>query len=160
MIEMASFLAATQCLNAAIDFAQKFREMSSDRDADELVSSLLSQIVDAKLHAVAAQSELDKMANRVRELDKELRAIKDFRRDLENYDLQMLGETAFAYVYRPSEESESVVHWICSACCLKDRKSMLQFRGRGNVPRVNLGLDRWVCPECSAEILVPGGTTP
>ena len=156
---MASILAATQSLNAAMEFAKKFREMNSNHAADELVSNLLSEIVDAKMHAIEAHTELDKMANRVRGLDTELREIKDFRSELKSYSLQKIGETAFVYVSPDSEGGGETRHWLCAACCQSDRKSILQFRRMG-VGRLESHKAVWACPACSTEILIPRNLGP
>ena len=160
MIEITAIQSAIASVNAALEFVNRLREISADRATTDLVSKMLSEILDAKQHTIVAQSEHHRMADRVRELEGELREIKDFRKELEGYELQRFGNTAFAYVPRSSEEGGEMRHWLCAACCQNDRKSVLQWRRRGLVPHSDLGKNIWGCPACNAEIVVPGGCEP
>ena len=159
MVEITSILAATQSLNAAIEVVRRFRDMGSDRAATELYGEMMSEILAAKEHAMSARVEHEEMANRLRERDQELREIKDFRRELESYELRNIGTSGFVFAPRPSEKGGEPPHWLCVACCHNDRKSILQFRRRG-ISRMERGTDVWACSACDAEILVPNHEVP
>ena len=116
------------------------------------VDEVNTKVLEAQQFAMSAYSHQLSLSKRVGDLEKELVDLKDFRREKQNYELQALGNTAFAYVYKPPMGSTKPIHWLCSTCCDQDRKSVLQVRSFGTLRET--GLVIWFCQNCNGEIKV------
>ena len=125
--------------------------------ASKKIGEMNAKILEAQQFALATQSDQFSLSKRVGDLEKELVDLKDFRREKQNYELQALGNTAFAYVYKPPVDSTEPIHWLCSTCCDQDRKSILQYYGM-DFPRERKSI--WKCHLCNSEIRVPIGQHP
>ena len=122
------------------------------------IGEMNAKVLEAQQFALAAQSDQFSLSKRVGDLEKELLDLKDFRREKQNYALKALGKTAFAYVYKKPIDSTEPIHWLCSTCCNKDHKSILQLRTYGDI--LEKGYDIWTCHSCKAEIKISNHIKP
>ncbi len=158
MVDASSIEMFLESLNAARNISRELLKLVRSGPARDKASEMDAEIIAANGFALTAQTHQFSLLKKVSELEEELSRLKDFRREKENYELKNIGDTAFVYAYKPTMESTKPIHWLCSACCDQDRKSILQsgarYTGRGGWS------DIWKCPTCKAEFRVPTDTRP
>ena len=151
MVDASSIELFLESLKSASTILRELLGLVRGGAASNKIGEANAKILEAQRFALATQSDQFSLSKRVGDLEKELVDLKDFRREKQNYELQSIGDTAFAYVYKPPVESAKPPHWLCSTCCDQDRKSTLQFQGRD---LINFGMNIWKCHLCNSEIRV------
>ena len=157
MVDASSIEMFLESLTSASKISRELLGLVRSGAASNKIGEVNAKILVAQQFALATQSDQFSLSKRVGDLEKELVDLKDFRREKQNYQLQALGNTAFAYVYKPPVDSTTPIHWLCSTCCDKDRKSILQYHGE-DFPRERKSV--WKCHLCNSEIRVPSGQGP
>ena len=157
MVDASSIELFLESLKSASTISRELIGLVRGRAASDKIGEMNAKILEAQQFALATQSDQFSLSKRVGDLEKELVDLKDFRREKKNYELQALGKTAFAYVYKPPVDSTTPIHWLCSTCCDQDRKSILQYYG-GDFPRERKSI--WKCHSCNSEIRVSIGQHP
>ena len=125
------------------------------------LSDLTSAVLDAQDHAMEARQAQYDLMRRNDELERELRAYRDWRDEKETYEIVNVGERG-AYVYaRKSDAMPSVTpHWLCQPCFDDSRKSVLQYL---NLMAHQAGHERvalWGCPVCAARVRALASVSP
>jgi rubrerythrin len=119
------------------------------RDAEALRSNtakLLAETVKANSFAIAAQAAESALADRVRELEAQVREFEDWKAEKERYELVPLHDGALAYAIKPSMQGVEPAHYICPSCYQKRVKSILQG------VTYHLGGHQLKCPVCKLEV--------
>lgn len=158
---MVSFESVESYLESVKSIGNIVRDLVSlvrSGEARVKIDEVNTKILEVQQFAMSAYSHQLSLSKRISDLEKELMDLKDFRREKQNYELQALGKTAFAYVYKPPVDSAEPAHWLCSTCCNQDHKSILQLRTFGNL--LETGYDIWTCHSCDAEIKVANNIKP
>ena len=158
MVDASSIELFLESLKSASTISRELLGLVRGRAASDKIVEMNAKILEAQQFALATQSDQFSLAKRVSDCEKELVELKDFRSEKQNYELQALGETAFAYVYKPPMGSTKPIHWLCSTCCDQDRKSVLQVRSFGTL--LETGLVIWFCQNCDGEIKVSNHIRP
>ena len=151
MVDVSSIELILESLKSASTISRQLLGLVKGGAASNKIGEVNAKILEAQQFALATQSDQFSLSKRVGDLEKELVDLKDFRREKQNYELQAIGKTAFAYVYKPPVDSTKPIHWLCSTCCDKDQKSTLQFQGRD---LKNIGMNIWTCHLCNSDIRV------
>ena len=151
MVDASSIELFLESLKSASTISRELLGLVRSGAASDKIGKMNAIILEAQQFALAAQSDQFSLSKRVGDLEKELVDLKDFRREKQNYELQALGDTAFAYVYKPPVDSPEPIHWLCSTCCNQDRKSILQFGGR---TAQNTRMSFWDCHSCKSQIRI------
>ena len=102
---------------------------------------------------LAAREQQSALAERVRELEKEVAEAKAWESEKQCYELQAVDRGAFAYVLKPEMQGSEPRHWLCANCYNKGHKAFLQFREQLRTPsggRSNQS--RWICGSCKSEV--------
>ena len=162
MVDPATIAAITASLGSVSQISRELMALvggKGNQAASEKILEFTQKIIEAHGFVAAMQTEYSALTNRLREREQELKDIKDFRRDKENYVFQSVGNMAVVYAYRLPEGSTEPPHWLCAACCNRNKKSILQWFDRKNI-RTRGYLDVWKCNDCQAEVTVQAGLWP
>ena len=151
MVDASSIELFLESLKSASTISRELLGLVRGGAASAKTGEMNAKILEAQQFALATQSDQFSLSKRVGDLEKELVDLKEFRREKQNYEFQSIGDTAFAYVYKPTVESAKPPHWLCSTCCDQDQKSILQFRG---TDIIDTQWDIWKCHLCESEIRV------
>ena len=144
-------------IKAATSLSKELLTLKLGGDVQAKVSEMNTKLISAQQHATTAYSSQMELSKLVHDLEEEVVRLKDWNVKKQDYELQALGKTAFAYVYKPPVDSTEPMHWLCSRCCDQDRKSVLQFRG---TDVIDSQWDIWKCHLCESEIRVLFGSHP
>jgi len=92
---------------------------------------------------LASQEKQAALAERVRELEKQIAEIEDWKSQIQRYALMQFQTGALAYALQPGMENGEPLHYLCTACVDKKKKTTLQPIGR-----------HLYCPECKIKIAI------
>jgi DNA-directed RNA polymerase subunit RPC12/RpoP len=79
----------------------------------------------------------------VRELEKQIDEIEDWKSQIQRYSLFQFPTGALAYALKPGMGNGEPMHYLCTACVDKKKKTTLQPKGCG-----------LRCPECNTTIVM------
>jgi len=127
-------------LKTAGDIAKSFLQLKSLADVQGKVIELQSAILSAQSSALAAQSEQSTMIQKIRDLEEEVRQLK------QRYKLVPLWTGAVVYAVKESHNDGEPPHWICTKCYEDGIKSILQTR----IDKA--GFWFYACPSCKSEL--------
>ena len=121
------------------------------RNFNELVTAVYE--VNAKLLtvqsvAMEAQEKQATLAERIRELEKEMMELKDWDTEKKRYQLTQIALGIFAYALKPGMEQNEPPHYLCTNCFTQKEKSILQAEAAG--PQVFA----YRCPRCQSKLPV------
>jgi len=102
------------------------------------VQEKLSQALVSNLESAEQQAAL---SERVRELEKQIAEIEDWKSQIQRYALFQFSTGALAYALKDSQQNGEPMHYLCTACVDKKKKTTLQPQGRF-----------LHCPECKTAI--------
>lgn len=131
-------------LKAAFDIAKGLKDIDDTTRRNAAIIELQEKL----LIAQSAQADL---AERVRDLEEEMRGFETWKTEKERYKLEKFG-SGFAYVLKPEMQGTEPPHQICANCYANEKKSFLAIVPT-NVARQSLGMGTvYRCNECRAEI--------
>lgn len=156
MPDMALISGSVAALKHAFDLTKALVNARDAASFNEKVIELQGVILTAQSNAMAAQSDQFALLDRVRDLEKEMTDMKAWDAEKEQYQLQAIWETAFAYVPKLGAGGPEPVHWLCCTCYENRKKSILGVRAQTADRRSN----EWACTMCSAKLVIPDGIAP
>ena len=156
MSDVGGFEVMVQGLQTATTIAKELLGLNLSRNVSAKIIEMNAVILTAQSSALTAQAREMELADRVRKFEEEVMQLKDWDVEKEDYELQSIGGTAFAYMMKECVKTSKAKHWLCQPCFENAKKSVLQGKehpmtGRGQF---------WACNTCSTDILVMGGVTP
>ena len=107
------------------------------------VSEVSTKLMDATAVALASQEKQSALANRIKELENQLREIENLESSMKRYQLHEFPTQALAYALQQGMEQGQPMHYLCTACVDKKQKTTLQTHG--------LFLK---CPVCKSDIQI------
>lgn len=155
MVDLNSIELFLGSLRSASTISRELLGLVKSKDISEKIGEMNAKILDAQQFALSAQSDQFSLSKRISDLEDELIRLKHFRREKENYQLQALEKTAFAYAHKNPVDSGKPPHWLCSTCFDQDRKSYLQYYAN-DIRRLAI----WKCYVCKSEIRVSTNISP
>lgn len=141
--------AAIQSAKAAINLVKAAHGLSNYSELLTAVTDVQIKLTDAIASELASQEKQAALAERVRELEKQLADIEDWKSQLQRYALFEFPTKALAYALRPSMENGEPMHYLCTACVDKGKKTTLQPDGRF-----------LLCPECKSHHIATQDSSP
>jgi hypothetical protein len=101
-------------------------------------------VIELQEKILIARETQTALLDRVGELEKEVTGFKTWEREKDRYALKdASGRGEFAYIIKKSEQRGEPVHAICARCYQQDKKSILQWSGKGFDSEVH-----WRCLIC------------
>lgn len=104
-----------------MDIAKGLKDLSDATARKAAVIELQEKILSAQ----DAQSSL---VEKVRHLETEVTAFKNWETEKQRYVLTDYGSGTFAYALKQDKANGEPFHRLCANCYAKDQKSILQFR--------------------------------
>jgi hypothetical protein len=133
--------AAIQSAKTAFDLVKATQGLSNYSQLLTAVTEVQIKLTDAIASELASQEKQAALAERVRELEKQIADVEDWRSQIQRYMLIEFPTKALAYALKPGMENGEPLHYLCTACVDKRKKTTLQPDGRF----LN-------CPECKSHI--------
>lgn len=133
--------AAIQSSKIAIDLVKAAHGLANYSELLTAVTSVQEKLTDAIASELASQEKQAVLAERVRELERQLAEIADWKSQVQRYALFQFPTGALTYALKPGMENGEPMHHICTACVDKKKKTTLQPQGRF-----------LHCPECKTII--------
>lgn len=126
MIDIGSISAVMSGLNAAGNMVQSFLKLKSEIEIQAKVIEFQSVINAAQMSTAKAQSEYFLMAEKVRELEEQLRTIKAWEAEKQRYELKAPHAGCMVYALKKSVSNGEIAHYICANCYQHGKRSILQ----------------------------------
>lgn len=134
--------AAIQSAKIAFDLIKATKELSNSTEILTAVNDVQMKLSSAIAAALASQEKQASLAERVRELETQLRDVEDWNSQMRRYKLVEFPTRALAHQLKPEMANGAPLHYLCTACVDKKKKTTLQ-------PESN-----WLnCPECKYHIV-------
>jgi hypothetical protein len=137
----AEITAAFQSAKAAIALIKATQGLSNSTEILTAVNDVQMKLSDAIASALAAQEKQASLAERVQELETQLREVEDWQSLIQRYKLVTLSVGTFAHQLKQEMADGEPLHYLCTACVNKKKKTILQ----PNPPWLH-------CPECKTDI--------
>jgi hypothetical protein len=123
-------VAAIQSTKTAIDLVKAANGLSNYSELLTAVTAVQIKLTDAIASELASQEKQAALAERVRELEKQIAEIGDWNTQIQRYALFQFPTGALAYALKPGQDNGEPMHYICTSCVDKKQKSTLQPHGR------------------------------
>lgn len=141
---LTEFIAATQSVKTLYGLVRATQGLSNSSEVLTAVSEVQQKLMDANAAALASQEKQAALAERVRELEAQLRDSEDWKSQMQSYELFEFPDTkALALKLREDMANGVPLHYLCTACADKKKKTILQPS--------TLYLE---CPECKSGIQI------
>lgn len=137
----AEITAAIQSTKTAIELVKAAHGLSNYSDLLTAVTAVQIKLTDAIASELASQEKQAALAERVRELENQIAEIEDWKSQIQRYALFQFPTGALAYALKEGMENGEPIHYLCTACVDKKKKTTLQPHGRF-----------LHCPECKTDI--------
>jgi Zn finger protein HypA/HybF involved in hydrogenase expression len=132
---------AFQSTKTAIELVKAANGLSNYSELLTAVTAVQIKLTDAIASELASQEKQAALAERVRELEKQIAEIEDWKSQIQRYALFQFTTGALAYALKLGQENGEPMHYLCTACVDKKKKTTLQPQGR-----------LLHCPECKTHI--------
>jgi hypothetical protein len=126
----AEIVAAIQGTKTAIDLVKATNGLSNYSELLGAVTAVQMKLTDAVSAALASQEKQAELAERVRELEKQVAEVEDWRDQMSRYSLFEFPTGALAHVLKPGLTDGQPTHYLCTSCVDKKQISTLQPHGR------------------------------
>jgi hypothetical protein len=126
----AEIVAAIQSTKTAIELVKAANGLSNYSELLTAVTAIQIKLADAIASELASQEKQAALAERVRELEKELSEVESWALQMQRYYLFEFPTKALAYALKPGAESGEPMHYLCTSCVDKKHRSTLQPIGR------------------------------
>jgi DNA-directed RNA polymerase subunit RPC12/RpoP len=133
--------AAIQSAKTAFNLVKAAHGLSNYSELLTAVTDVQIKLTDAIASELASQEKQAALAEQVRKLEKQLADIEDWKSQIQRYELFEFPTKALAYALRQGMENGEPMHYLCTACFDKKKKTTLQPDGR-----------LLHCPECKSSI--------
>jgi len=159
MVDISAVAGALSSLKAVKDIAESMIGLSNAESVRGKVLEIQSKMLDAQAFAFAAQEERTALVERVRDLEKEVTALKAWGAEKKNYELKRVAIGAFARVGKEEMRGAEPNHWLCDNCYQHSKKSTLQGHGRDPCD-ARTTIYKCGDQQCGAMIRVPWDVNP
>jgi hypothetical protein len=130
MVDISAIAGLASSLKSASDLVKAMIELRDTAAFQSKLIDLQSEIRSAQSSALTANAEQAAMADKLRQLERQLAEYESWEREKERYQLKDFGGGTFAYVLRADKASGEPHHMLCPKCFQERRKSILQGYGR------------------------------
>jgi hypothetical protein len=152
MIDVGQLAAAVGTLKAAGEIGKGLLSLHTMTEVQAKAIELNQAIIEAQHQVFAANAAQTTLVNRVRELEGEIAAMKNWDGEQKRYKLIAPFPGCMVFALQKAMSDGEPAHYLCAACFKKGKPSILQ--GREGRP---LGKDKgyaracYACPDCDSE---------
>jgi|SRR3990167_733995 len=146
MIDLGQIAAAVGSLKAAGDIAQGLISLKTMADVQAVSIKLNQQLIAAQHQIFAANAAQTALVERVRELEGQIAAMKDWDAQKQRYQMVVPFSGCTVYALKQSMSEGEAAHYLCANCFQSGKRSFLQ---------AVKSKDHWVhyvCAACKAEM--------
>jgi hypothetical protein len=122
----AEISAAIQSAKALGELVKAAHGLANYNEFVTAVYEVNAKLMDATAVALASQEKQSSLANRVAELEDELRELKNLKSEAQRYQLTKFAFGGYAYSIKPGMENAEPTHYLCATCMNQGKKSVLQ----------------------------------
>ncbi|MGH9547751.1 MAG: hypothetical protein ACRD3W_00185 [Terriglobales bacterium] len=122
----AEITAAFQSGKTAVDLIKATKELSNSNELLTAVNDVQIKLSGAIASALSSQEKQALLAERVRELETQLKDSEDWKNQMQRYKLFEFPTRALAYQLKRELANGEPVHYPCTACADKKKKTILQ----------------------------------
>ena len=133
--------AAIQSTKTAFELLKATQGLSNYSELLTAVTEVQMKLAAALASGLESQEKQAALAERVRELEKQLAEIEDWKSQIQRYHLFQFPTGALAYALKADMANGEPMHYLCTACVDKKKKTTLQPSSR-----------HLHCPECKIRI--------
>lgn len=126
----AEIVSAVQSAKALGELVKAAHGLSNYTEFVSAVSEVSAKLMEATAVALTSQEKQSALANRVAELENQLREIENWESHIKRYKLYEFPTKALAYALQPSVEQNEPMHYLCTTCVGKRQSTILQPGGR------------------------------
>ena len=137
----AEISAAIASAKTALDIAKAANGLANYNELVAAVSEVNAKLIQATTVALASLEKQSALTSEIGELKGRLREVEDWEGQMRRYSLHEFPTKALAYALKSGMEEGQPVHYLCTACVDKKKKTTLQPNGR-----------LLHCPECKTNI--------
>ncbi len=137
----AEISAAITSAKTALDIAKAANGLANYNELVSAVSEVNTKLMQATTLALASLEKQSALTTEIAELKEKLREVEDWDGLMKRYALQAFPTGALAYALQPGMEQGQPLHYLCTACVDKKKKTTLQPSGR-----------LLHCPECNTNL--------
>ena len=136
--EISSAIASAK---TALDIAKAAHGLSNYNELVSAVSEVNTKLMQATTVAFASLEKQSSLTSEIANLKEKLREIENWEGQIQRYALTPFPTGALAYALKQGMENGEPMHYLCTACVDKKKKTTLQPNGR-----------LLHCPECKTNI--------
>jgi hypothetical protein len=139
--------AAVQATKALFEVVKANKGLTEYNELVSAVSEVSTKLMSATAVALASQEKQAALSDRVRDLEKKLVELENWKSEAERYQLSELATDVFVFTLKPGMENSEPSHKLCTACYSKGQKGYLQradFDSQGT---------HYKCDRCNLEII-------
>ena len=137
----AEITTAFQSVKAAITLIKATKELSNSTELVTAMNDVQMKLSEAIAAALSSQEKQAGLADRVRDLEAQLRDSEDWKSQIQRYQLITLPTGALVHQLKEPFLNGEPIHYLCTACVDKKKKTTLQ------------PIDIYLrCPECKSDI--------
>jgi hypothetical protein len=126
----AEIVAAIQGTKTAIDLVKATNGIANYSELLGAVTAVQMKLTDAVASALASQEKVAALTERVRELEKQVSEVEDWRDHMSRYSLFQFPTGALAHALKAGLDGGQPMHYLCTSCVDKKQISTLQPHGR------------------------------
>jgi hypothetical protein len=126
----AEIVAAVQSTKTLAEMLKTAHSLSNYSELLTAVTAVQMKLADAIASELASQEKQAALAERVRELEKQIDEVENWKTQMQRYALFEFPTKALAYALKPEMQDGQPIHYLCTACVDKKQKSTLQPGGR------------------------------
>jgi hypothetical protein len=132
MVDMASISAFLTSLGVAIKFLKGSLEKIKDIAVREKVEELINAIIPLQSIILSLQAENSAYIREIQNLEKKLREVENWAKEVESYELKEVAPGIHVYVKKSESGHTKPVVYLCPNCFdVNHKKSILQTSVRG-----------------------------
>lgn len=145
MVDMGSIAAAISSIKVAGDIAKGLVGLHTSTEVTAKTAELNQALLDAQHRMFEANAAYATITERVRNLEGQLRDLKNWDAEKQRYDLKQPHTGCLVYaLQKASMKAGEPAHYICAACYEDAQRSILQLSIMENA------LTAWLCGRCKA----------
>lgn len=128
---------------------------NKQRTVQEVRAELIERIIAAQDSIVTVKEECSSLLEKNRELTREIKDLREWEADKENYHLIEISRGSFVYSKKEETGPAEPAHYICCNCYTDQKKSILQRKPASLASR-HLSIPNLLqCPRCKSEVISP-----
>lgn len=117
---------AFQSVKTALALIKATKELYSSTELLTAMNDVHMKLSDAIASALASQEKQAGLAEQVHTLQAQLRDVEDWKSQMQRYELFEFPTKALAYKLKSEMANTLPMHYLCTACADKKKKTILQ----------------------------------